>query len=121
VPTSPHPVGDGFRVANQTYLLDSSRPTGNFNFLDAESRFREQAQLRDCERTELHFKAEQSLPGSRDRGTDGARALIRLDVGGDSPQRAEPVPTAGGWARQSRSLAISTHFLAAAASNALRV
>ena len=32
-PTSPHPVGDGFRVANQNYLLDYSRPTGNFNFL----------------------------------------------------------------------------------------
>jgi DNA-binding LacI/PurR family transcriptional regulator len=33
VPTSPHPVGDGFRIANQNYLLDSSRPTGNFILL----------------------------------------------------------------------------------------
>ena len=37
VPTSPHPVGDGFRFANETYLPDSSGPTGNFNFLTRNS------------------------------------------------------------------------------------
>src|SRR5271166_12355 len=36
--TIAHPVGDGFRIAIQDYLPDESGPTGNLNFLDAESR-----------------------------------------------------------------------------------
>src|SRR5271165_326570 len=38
--TIAHPVGDGFRIAIQDYLPDESGPTGNLNFLDAESRSR---------------------------------------------------------------------------------
>ena len=45
--------------------------------------------MRDGERTELHFEAEQPFRGRGDRRTDGARALIRLDIGGDPPQHAE--------------------------------
>ncbi len=45
--------------------------------------------MRDGERTELHFEAEQPFRGRGDRRADGARALIRLDIGGDAPQRAE--------------------------------
>src|ERR1700677_4200325 len=40
----PHPVGDGPRIAIQDYLPDSSGPTGNLSFFDAESRER---RLRD--------------------------------------------------------------------------
>src|SRR5271157_5338362 len=40
--TIAHPVGDGFRIAIQDYLPDESGPTGNLNFLDAESRVRRQ-------------------------------------------------------------------------------
>ena len=41
--TIAHPVGDGFRIAIQDYLPDESGPTGNLNFIDAESRFPSQA------------------------------------------------------------------------------
>ena len=45
--------------------------------------------MRDGERTELDFEAEQPFRRRGDRRTDGARALIRLDIGGDAPERAE--------------------------------
>src|SRR5208337_2778875 len=43
--TIAHPVGDGFRIAIQDYLPDESGPTGNLNFLDAESRRRHHRSL----------------------------------------------------------------------------
>ena len=45
--------------------------------------------MRDGEGTELQFETEQPFRRRGDRRTDGARALIRLDIGGDLPQRAE--------------------------------
>src|SRR5258708_35485081 len=40
-----HPVGDGFGFANEAYLSDSSGPTGNSDYLDAEFRVIPQLQL----------------------------------------------------------------------------
>jgi hypothetical protein len=51
--------------------------------------FRQEAQLRDRERAELQFEAEQPLRRRPDCGRNGARALILLDVGGDAPERPE--------------------------------
>ena len=55
------------------------RSSGSGGLLHQRLQFGDQPQLRDRERAELHFKADDALGRGLDRAAHGARALIRRD------------------------------------------